>query len=151
MYYINCRMCWVQLSGTQRPPVAFAVVLFLFLNLNRDSFQCQAECRENPAERTLAGAACQSGRGRCGKWRGAVSRESSRLRRIYVLEAENLCSFSIRKWGLASSRIRPPPGSPFPRLPLLVPANAAASLRCKAFAFRHFYAKPIPKHSLPSL
>lgn len=103
MYYINCRMCWVQLSGTHRPLLAFAVVRFLNRNLN--SFQCQAG-------RRLTGTACQSGRGWCGKGRGGVSRESSRLRRIFVLNAENLCSFSISEEmgpGVISHSSYPPP------------------------------------------
>lgn len=125
MYYVNCRMCWVQLSGTQRLPVAFAVVLFLNLNLNL--FQCQAECRENPADRTLTGAACQSGRGRCGKWRGAVSRESSRLRRIFVLKAGKPVLLFDQRGNGAWRHLTPPPdlhsqGSHCLFLPSLPPA-----------------------------
>lgn len=86
---------------------------------------------ENPADRTLMGTACQSARGRRGKWRGAVSRESSRLRRIFVLDAENLCSFSISEEmgpGVISHSTPPPPpdlhsqGSHCLFLPTLLPA-----------------------------
>lgn len=91
MYYINCRMCWVRLSGTQRlrllSQLSFYLILILiYLNTKRDTVQSlpMARSRGRPTSRR-----------QCGRRRGAVSRESSRLRRISVLDAENLRSVSI--------------------------------------------------------
>ncbi len=44
----------------------------------------------------LLGSTCQSGQqGQCREWWCTISRESSQLRRIFVLDTENLCSISI--------------------------------------------------------
>lgn len=117
----------MQLSGT---PAAFAVVLLL--NLNHNLFQCQTESCVTSADCTLMGTSCQSGRGQCRKRRGAISRESSRLWRIFVLDTENLCSVSISK--------EMGPGRACVNLhlsPLLALPKAGAACSQRKWPFRH--------------
>lgn len=104
MYYINCRMCWVQLSGTQRPRLLLQLSFYLILIL----IYFNAWRRE---PRNLSPIA-SGGEDGPGSGEGTVTRGESVL-----LAQNNLCSISIsEEMGPGGACIHPPTPPQRPRL-----------------------------------
>lgn len=124
MYYINCRMFWVQLSGTQRPRLLsqfsfYLILILIYFNAKRSTARSMpiAPSQAQPAN-FVEGSAGSDEAPLVGNHLG--SGES-----LFSTRKTCVPSRSARKWGLASSPFYSPP-PPIPKAP-----TACSCQRCR--------------------